>query len=146
MERLPVIIGGETVGYVELRREGAYVLCSGRLRRQMEMVRLWVHGSGAPGYLGVLVPDGAEWVRLRKRFSMRDFAHLPHPLTHCSTEQGQPAAEADVYWYACGDGTLTRVTEEGRLVAFPAEAVRLPAEMEGLLRMIEGKQYIIFPG
>ena len=58
MEQLPIIINGETLGQLSIRREGAYVVCQGYARWSGELLRLWLYGSGEPVYLGVLQPDG----------------------------------------------------------------------------------------
>ncbi len=152
MEKLPIVIDGVTAGSLELRREGAYMLCRGQVRWSGDVVRLWLYGEGTPSYLGVLLPEENGMARIRKKFSMSDYAKLPHPLAYCATESSQKQGRADqsaeeaVYWYARSDGTLTR-KEGGRcLVAFPAQGVRLPRGGEFLLRVIDGKQYVIFPG
>ena len=59
MEQLPIIINGETLGQLTIRREGAYVICRGHAQWSEEgLLRLWLYGSGEPVYLGVLQPDG----------------------------------------------------------------------------------------
>ena len=152
MEQIPIIIDGEACGQLRLRREGAYMVCSGSLRGGDAMQRLWLYGSGAPVYLGVAVPDGQGGSTVRKKFSLADNAHLPRPLTHCGTEQQtvekaapQPASEADVLWVRQPDGTLCTAIGRRRYIAFPADCVRLPRGGGFLLRQIEGRDYVIFP-
>ena len=146
MERLPIIIGEETVGSVELRREGAYMLCRGTARWSGEMLRLWLYGQGEPGYLGVLLPEG-NTARVRKKFSMADYAKLPHPLEYCAPQaRTSKPSEEDVYWYPVGDGTLIGTLEGKRYRAFPAHDLRLPRSVTVMERVIEGKPYILFPG
>lgn len=152
MENIPIIIGGETIGSVGLRREGAYMICHGQARWDGDMVRLWLYGSGEPGYLGVLLPEGQGVAKVRKKFSMGDFSKLPSPIEYCAPEKlwaavpAESPADNDVYWYPAGDGTLTRYDGQRMLRAFPAEGVRLPRGTQFLLRTIDGKQYVIFPG
>lgn len=149
MERIPIIIDGVTRGQLELRREGAYMVCRGRADWQGDMVRLWLYGKGQPGYLGVLQPDGT----VRKRFSLSDFSRLPNPIEYCADQAkadeqklAQPAEEAvDVLWVRQSDGTLLRRDGRRQYIALPADGVRLPRGGDFLLRRIEGREYVIFP-
>ena len=151
MEQIPIIIDGETCGSVQMRREGAYMICRGRAAWNGEMVRLWLYGQGEPGYLGVLIPDGQGGATLRKKFSMADFYRLPSPIQYCGPEEVQPrqpkpqVREDDICWQALGDGTLLHTDGARRWMAFPAEGVALPRGGGFLLREIEGKPYVIFP-
>ena len=141
MEQIPIIIDGEPRGRLNIRREGAYVVCSGHVPWSGELLRLWLYGSGEPVYLGVLQPDGT----VRKRFSLGEFRSIRGVLTHCGNRAAEqtaaPEAE-DTIWYLQSDGTLRRDT----YIAFPAEGVRLPRGCSGVRRVIEGKEYVIFPG
>lgn len=151
MEQLPILIHGMECGTVRFRREGAYMVCRGQAHYEGDMVRLWIYGKGEPGYLGVLMPDGKGNGTVRKKFSLSDFARLPNPMEYCATEAvavpitQESAAEQDVLWHAVGDGTLVRFAEGRRYMAFPVEEIRLPRGARFVLRMIEGKQYVIFP-
>lgn len=150
MEQIPMIIDGKTCGQLSLRREGAYMVCSGRARWQGDMLRLWLYGDGGKGYLGVLIPEGNGMASVRKRFSLGDFARLPKPIAYCAPEEQGTAvqgteSEADVLWVRRADGTLISLQGERRYMAFPAEGVRLPRGGAFLLRRIEGQDYVIFP-
>lgn len=52
--------------------------------------------------------------------------------------------EEDILWFSCPDGTLTTFDGKRSLIAFPADSVHTPRGAEGTVRIIEGKQYIIF--
>lgn len=141
MEQLPIIIDGEVCGQLTVRREGAYVVCRGHAKWSGELLRLWLYGGAEPVYLGVLQPDGT----VRKRFSLSEFGRIRGVLTHCGNrpmETVEVPAETDTLWYLQPDGTLRR---EG-YIAFPADGVRLPRGYSGLRRVIEGREYVIFPG
>ncbi len=141
MEQLPIIINGETLGQLTVRREGAYMLCSGHAKWSGDLLRLWLCGSGEPVYLGVLQPDGT----VRKRFSLSEFGRIRGVLTHCGNaplEKTETPKEGDRIWYLQPDGTLRC----GRYIAFPAHGVRLPRGYGGVRRIIEGREYVIFPG
>lgn len=136
------------------------MICRGQAHWQGEMVRLWLFGNGTPGYLGVLIPDGSGQGVLRKKFSLADFSRLPNPPAYCATEEIRrqepevkpetqtlpPPGEHDRIWYAAEDGTLTCVEGNRRYIAFPADRVQLPRGGQFILRTIEGRQYVIFPG
>lgn len=151
MEQLPIVIDGRECGVVRFRREGAYMICRGQAAYDGDMVRLWVYGSGEPGYLGVLIPAGKGEASVRKTFSLSDFARLPSPMEYCAPEQlakaaaSVPAGETDVIWYAVGDGTLVHFDGKRRYMAFPAGEMRLPRGTRFVLRTIEGREYAIFP-
>ena len=141
MEQFPIIIDGETLGQLTVRREGAYVVCHGHARWNGELLRLWLYGSGEPVYLGVLQPDGT----VRKKFSLSEFGRIRGVLTHCGNaplKNVQSPEETDTLWYLQSDGTLRC----GTYIAFPAEGVRLPRGYSGVRRVIEGREYVIFPG
>lgn len=151
MMQLPIIIHGQECGTVRFHREGAYMICRGQANYKGDMVRLWVYGSGAPGYLGVLIPDGQKTASIRKKFSLADFAKLPNPMEYCAAEEIKKAVPvpceetSDIIWYAVGDGTLVRSDGKRRYMAFPVETIRLPRGTRFLLRTIEGRDYVIFP-
>lgn len=141
MEQLPILINGETLGQLSIRREGAYVVCQGYARWSGELLRLWLYGSGEPVYLGVLQPDGT----VRKRFSLAEFGRVRGVLTHCGNaplNKKETPAETDTLWYLQPDGTLRC----GAYIAFPADGVRLPRGCSAVRRIIEGREYVIFPG
>lgn len=149
MEQIPVIINGQQCGMLRVRREGAYMVYSGRVNYVGDLLRLWVYGNGAPVYLGVLIPDGKGGGTVRKKFGMSDYGRLPHPIKYCGVAESdeepvQRTTEEDVVWYAVGDGTLVRREGVHEYVAFPAEGVRVPRGGEFLLRQIEGRQYVVF--
>ena len=141
MEQLPILINSETCGRLSIRRERAYVVCHGHARWNGELLRLWLYGSGEPVYLGVLQPDGT----VRKKFSLSEFGRIRGVLTHCGNaplKNVQSPEETDTLWYLQSDGTLRC----GTYIAFPAEGVRLPRGYSGVRRVIEGREYVIFPG
>ena len=137
-----MILEGRTCGQLTIRREGAYVVCRGRAEYESDkLLRLWLYGGEEPVYLGVLQPDGT----VRKRFSLAEFGHIRGVLTHCGDRPIQPkvdAEETDTLWVLQPDGTLRC----NGYTAFPADGVRLPRGYSGVRRVIEGREYVIFPG
>lgn len=140
MEQLPIIIDGKTLGQLTVRREGAYVVCRGHARWSGDLLRLWLYGRGEPLYIGVLQPDGT----VRKRFSLAEFGRTGGGYTHCGNQpqsKEETPKETDTIWYLQPDGTLRC----GRYIAFPADGVRLPRGCGSMRRVIEGREYVIFP-
>ena len=138
---LPIIIDGGTVGKLTVRREGAYMVCRGQAEWHGEgLLRLWLYGEGEPLYVGVLQPDGT----LRKRYTLSEFGC--DAKTYCGNAPRESAArETDIVWYRQPDGTLYRTGDGVRYIAFPADGVRLPRGCSGVRRMIEGREYVVFP-
>lgn len=58
---------------------------------------------------------------------------------------GAPAPPGGALWYSAPDGTLSRHDGERLLVAFPAENVRVPGWAGGVVRRINGREYVVFP-
>ncbi len=148
MEQIPIIVDGETLGNGQFRRDGAYMVFSGKGKWHGDMVRLWLYGEGEPVYLGVLIPDGQGYGTVQKRFSMGEYARLPQPVTYCGDAPVAPKvseSQEDTVWYAAQDGTLTRQEHGRTYVAFPVGQLRLPRGGEFLVRQIEGQEYVIFP-
>ena len=138
---LPIIIDGSTVGKLTVRREGAYMVCRGQAAWHGEgLLRLWLYGEGEPLYVGVLQPDGT----LRKRYTLSEFGCSPK--THCGNAPMETKAEeTDIVWYRQSDGTLFRTADGVRYIAFPADGVRVPRGCSGVRRIIEGREYVVFP-
>ena len=57
----------------------------------------------------------------------------------------EPAGEDDRLWYASPDGTLSSFDGERLLVALPAADPRVPAWAGDLVRVINGRKYVVFP-
>jgi hypothetical protein len=64
------------------------------------------------------------------------------PTTVPTVPETEAPEETDTLWYLQPDGTL----RSGRYIAFPADGVRLPRGCSGVRRVIEGREYVIFPG
>ncbi len=140
MEQLPIIIDGKTCGQLTIRREGAYVMCRGHAEWSGDLLRLWLYGGEQPLYVGVVQPDGT----VRKKFSLAEFGRTGGKFTHCGNhpqEKTEAPTETDVIWYRQSDGTLRR----SGYIAFPADGVRLPRGYSGVRRIIEGREYVVFP-
>lgn len=170
--RWPVIIGGTERGSVTAERCGAYTLISAEARAEAGLVRLSLYGAGRELYLGVLAPDGGGLARLRRRFTRSELASFaaepeyaapaglersPAPGDAAAPAEEAPAGDVGAedgagdgsedgeLWYSAPDGTLSRFDGRRLLVALPAENVRVPAWARGVVRRINGREYVVFP-
>ena len=160
-------------GRVSARREGAYTVfqaeCGGE-----GLWRISLYGGGRELYLGLLAPDGAGGLALTRRMTRSELsgfaepeyaaeagqsgagARQPEPLeaapapreaapTERETASATREAAAGAPWYSAEDGTLSRFEDGRLLVALPCEGLRLPDWASGVLRRINGREYIVFP-
>lgn len=167
----PIIIKGDKCGELKVSKEGAYTrfvadcVCFGGV------IRLSVYGGGVEGYLGVPMPiDGR--LRLDKRFSPAAMRSFPASIERCSVagekpeppevekpgeescpeeekpeecpEDEAPKEDDPTYWYATTDGALVSRDGERELVALPPEDERVPADIPGQPRIIEGREYLVY--
>ena len=65
--------------------------------------------------------------------------------TERETASATREAAAGAPWYSAEDGTLSRFEDGRLLVALPCEGLRLPDWASGVLRRINGREYIVFP-
>ena len=56
-----------------------------------------------------------------------------------------PAQDGGELWYASPDGTLSRFDGRHMLVALPSENARVPDWAKGVVQMINGREYVVFP-
>lgn len=165
--RFPVLIEDEDRGELLVSRSGAMVLFEAVAEYSGPVLRLSVYGEGREGYLGVMSP-GAEQgkVALKKRLSRAqlrafpqniEFAapsgrtelrHEPEPEQKTESEpQPEPMtpADDDTLWYSSPDGTLSSFDGERLLIALPAADPRVPSWAGDLVRVINGRKYVVFP-
>ena len=162
----PLILDGVECGSVTAEKRGAYTLFTARALYTGEVKRISLYGGGAEGYLGVLSPDadGVSLTRKLTRSGMASFPERPEYAAEAGggpereraperaeeqvqAEQGEPdAVPSDgELWYASPDGTLSRFDGRHMLVALPSENARVPNWAKGVVRMINGREYVVFP-
>ena len=133
---------------------------------QSEVIRLSVYGGGEEGYLGVPLPEGGV-LKLDKKLSPFAMKSFPKSIDHCALagekpEDTQPeetveeaheekaeeaaveTAEDNTFWYASSDGALVSRSGEREMVALPTGDARLPRDIPGQPRIIEGKEYLVY--
>ena len=163
----PLIIGGQQRATLRQQQEGLYTVFEAELSGcGGELCRIWLHGGGEQGYLGLMQPWSGG-LYLRKKLSRRDMLALPKNIEYASDseeiglhnlEKEKPAEQteapscpwptpvgedsAELLWLRRTDGSLVSHDGVSGLVALPAE-LRAPAP-GAALRNIEGREYMIF--
>ena len=129
----------QTIGTLETSSDGLYTVFTARCEPVSPSLRLCVFGESAHAYLGLMLPeDGALY--LQKRLSRLECGRLPSPILYAAEE----AAESSD-WRPAPDGTLRRTEGGTELVAVPRERARVPGVPRHLLRVIDGREYLVFP-
>ncbi len=159
----PVLVNGEQIGSLRVTGSGAMTLFDAEAEFDGGILRLSVYGNGREGFLGVMSPVGSgKTVGLKKKLSraaMKDFPEnieyagpsgalpaprAPKPEPETSAEP-EPCPDGDTLWYASPDGTLSSFDGNRLLVALPATDPRVPAWAGDVVRVINGRKYVVFP-
>ena len=160
---IPILYENKPCGTLIAEPDGLYTVYTAAcsvpgLRR----LRLSVYGEDRETYLGLMLPDGAGGLSLRKRLTRAERERLPQPalfaaeehavFPELAPERDEPAAQpepapgqGDVLWHAGPDGTLYAVEGEQGWVAIPEARAAVPPEARRLLREIDGSRYLVFP-
>lgn len=154
----PIVSGAARIGALKVCRSGLMTVFDAVAERDSGLFRLSVYGGGREGYLGVMRPESDGSLRLRRSFTRAGLSSLPRRIEYAAASGEKPATpapepeappepepEPDALWYSSPDGTLSRYDGRRILVALPAEDVKLPAGAEGLMRVINGRSYVVFP-
>ena len=161
----PIIIKGENCGELKIVKEGAYTRFLADCQDYGEIIRLSVYGEGREGYLGVPMPKNGR-LYLDKRLSPNAMRGFPEKIERCALAGEKPElpkvevmeavetpprsiAEKDEKeelncWYATTDGALVCRNGAQEMVALPPEDERVPADIPGQPRIIEGKEYLVY--
>lgn len=163
---------GEKLGTLTVVRQGGYTVFRADCGMMPGIFRLSVYGQGREGYLGVLMPEQGR-MRLEKKLSsyaMRGFPgeiefagpaggmeipreaepekEEPLPQDEECVEQESAAQECVAqdgpFWYASADGALVSADSGREMVALPPDDARVPANIPGERRIIEGKEYLVY--
>lgn len=164
MDRYPVLIGGDRRGELRVYTDGLFTVFEAEAEDTGSPLRLAVYGGGEEAVLGVMLPDGAGRVRIRRRLSRRAASGLPKKIEYAapagsekpgperkaepagrSSPHTSPAEPGDTLWYSSPDGTLSTFDGRRLLVALPAEDPRVPRGAESVVREINGRKYVVFP-
>ena len=153
MPDYPILQQNKPIGTLSVTQAGLFTVFSARAKADADRLRLAVCGEQARAYLGLMLPDGSDWLTLRKRLTRLERARLPDPILFAADEtwdipdaqKSAPDDGLDVLWYSAPDGVLTTFDGKRMLIAIPADTPNLPRGAETVLREIDGRPYLIFP-
>lgn len=138
----PIYIDGTESGTLTVTQEGIRTRFTARCREREGIIRLRVFGEGRSVYLGVLYPKG-DGLMLSKTFTKNEMSHLPRKIEYAANaEIRNENQEKDTNWIMSTNGCLVRFEGEAKFVAIPADSKRL--EKTGLVRNIDGREYLVF--
>ena len=137
-----ILYSNRTIGTLESTANGLYTVFTASCEPVVPRLRLHVWGEKDHAYLGLMLPEGGE-LHLQKRLSRLECAKLPNPILYAAGEENAPPQAAD--WRPAPDGTLRRTEGGAELVAVPRERIRVPGVPGRLLRVIDGREYLVFP-
>ena len=141
MSTYNILHSGKTIGTLETSSDGLYTVVTARSEPVAPWLRLSVWGENAHAYLGRMLPEG-DGLYLRKRLTRLDCAALPRPILYAAEAAAPPDSSG---WRPAPDGTLRRTEGGAELVAVPRERARIPGVPRHLLRVIDGREYLVFP-
>ncbi len=163
---------GERIGSLSVEKRGGYTLFSADCGPVPGIFRLSVYGQGREGYLGVMMPEHGR-LRLEKKLSAWDMREFPERIEFagpaggmeikeepkqppqppcasqenepCMAEESMPDMEEDgPFWYAASDGALVSADSGREMLALPLGDKRVPGNIPGESRIIEGKEYLVY--
>ena len=163
---IPILYENKPVGTLTAERDGLYTVYTAACAVPgVTRLRLSIYGEDREAYLGLLLPDGAGGLALRRRLTRLEREKLPEPArfaaeehsafpelsTASQPEQPEPPetipapGAGDVLWHAGPDGTLYAVDGAQAWIAIPEARADIPPEARRLLREIDGARYLVFP-
>ena len=142
MSTYKILYSNQSIGTLETTADGLYTVFTAQCEPVLPRLRLHVWGERDHAYLGLMLPEDSA-LFLRKRLSRLECSRLPRPILYAAGEEQTPAESAD--WKPAPDGTLRRTEGGVELVAVPRERARVPGVPRHLLRVIDGREYLVFP-
>ena len=142
MSTYNILHSNRIIGTLETTSDGLYTVFTARCELVSPRLRLCVFGESAHAYLGLMLPEDGS-LSLRKRLSRLECARLPNPILYAAEEAAEP--EEPSVWRPAPDGTLRRFEGGAELVAVPRSRARVPGVPRHLLRVIDGREYLVFP-
>ena len=142
MSTYKILHSGKTIGTLETSSDGLYTVFTALCEPVAPRLRLSVWGENDHAYLGLMLPENGG-LYLRKRLTRLACAALPRPILYAAEEAAEPSESSG--WRPSPDGTLRRTENGAELVAVPRERARVPGVPKHLLRVIDGREYLVFP-
>lgn len=168
--KYPIMLDGELCGALEVSHRGALTVFSAVCAMRDELLRISVYDSEGEGYLGVMSPENGE-LRLKKTLSRTAMLGFPQEIAEVTRsgagrafadeqtgsesgeeEHGDHSCEAEaveisgdgLHWYSSPDGILVTGETGHAYAAIPIGDERLPRDIAGIERKIEGRDYLVF--
>ena len=142
MSTYNILHSNRIIGALETTSDGLYTVFTARCEPVAPRLRLSVWGENDHAYLGLMLPENGG-LYLRKRLTRLACAALPRPILYAAEEAAEPSESSG--WRPSPDGTLRRTENGAELVAVPRERARVPGVPKHLLRVIDGREYLVFP-
>ncbi|MBQ3261748.1 MAG: hypothetical protein IJH52_01090 [Oscillospiraceae bacterium] len=142
MSTYKIMNNSTVIGTLETCADGLYTIFTARCEPVLPRLRLHVFGEETHAYLGLMLPENGA-LYLRRRLSRLECAKLPAPILYAAGENSAPPKPEA--WRPAPDGTLRRAEGGVLFVAVPRERVRVPGVPRHLLRVIDGREYLVFP-
>ncbi len=140
----PIYIDGTERGTLTVTQEGLRTRFTAKCLKTQGIIRLWVFGKGERAYLGVLCPvdDGLLLSRSFSRNEMRGFPSEIEYASNAEIKKEAPEENKETKWIMSTKGCLVFYDGREKLIAIPADRRRL--EKTGLVRNIDGRDYLVF--
>ncbi|MGM9592352.1 MAG: hypothetical protein ACI3VK_06535 [Oscillospiraceae bacterium] len=147
MDIYPIYINGNERGELRVYTEGLMTVFDARCDKAKGIVKLYIFGAEGKAYLGTMQPQGSglRLVRRLSRAALRSFPDKPEYAADREIKMQEPERNSDILWRIGPKGCLAGCDGENKLIAIPADGKRLKYGRK-LLRVIEGREYIVFPG
>lgn len=147
MDKYPVYVDGNEQGELRVYKDGLMTVFDAKTERAGGIVKLHVFGAEKNAYLGTMQPQGGG-LRLVRRISRAGMKSFPEKIEYAADriiKAQESERENDILWRRGTKGCLVAFDGGKKMIAIPADGARLRTGRE-LLRMIEGREYMIFPG
>ena len=135
--KCPLYIDGEEKGTLTVTQDKLHLVFSAECEYTPKLVRLSVFGGGKSALLGVMEPRGDKLVLYRRK-SRNELYGFPKPIEYAADKILEEKND-DILWRRADNGTL--VSED--YIAIPCR-IRNPKNCD--IRVIDGREYIVFPG
>ena len=135
----PIIINNENVGELNISKAGAFWRFSAKCRYSDEMIRLFVYGGGAEGYLGLMEPCEGQ-LKLEKKLSRSAMTTFPKHISHAGRRgESPPAPEKIAEELEAAEEIISEpsVEAEAEVAAVPIEQPSAEASAEVIAAPIE---------
>ena len=144
MEEYPLYINGKTAGTLSVYTEGLLTVFRAQCRSGHGIIKLYVFGEGKSAYLGTMQP-GKNGQYLVRKLSRSEKSRLPSKISYAADAKLSDKEDDTDLWLQSPDGVLYRFDGEYSFVAIPAKMRHKPPRRD-IVRSINGREYIIFPG